>query len=79
MSTPPKIASFSIFLQDRIRCHIVVMDVPGNIDTTEVGIFFAPAGVASVTVDISSLSSSAKRRVSEVVFPELDRLFPPQK
>ncbi len=66
---------FDVFLKDRIRACIVVMGVKGNIDTTEVGIFFYPSGKNAIRVDVSSLSSIAKEKVADSVFKELDMRF----
>ena len=35
---------FDVFMKDRIKAHIVVLGITGNIDTTEVGIFFSRDG-----------------------------------
>ena len=64
-----------LFLQDKARRHIVVMGVPTSIDTTEVGIFFEPAGDGLTRVEISSLSTNAKTRAAELIFPELEKFF----
>jgi len=66
---------FDIFMKDRMGGYIIVMGIVGNVDTTEAGIFFSPAGVKTTIVEISSLSSSAKRKVSEAVFSRLDADF----
>ncbi len=66
---------FDVFLKDRIRACIVVMGIKGNIDTTEVGVFFYPSGKNAIRVDVSSLSSIAKQKVAEAVFKELDMRF----
>lgn len=68
---------FDVFLKDPSQRHIVVMGISGNIDTTEVGIFFEDAGPSTIKIDISSLSTTAKRRVAQAVFDELDKRFTP--
>jgi len=65
---------FDVFQKDRVRSFIVVMGIKDNIDTTEVGIFFVEKDLG-VQVEISSLSSSAKRKVKEAVFNELNLRF----
>ena len=67
---------FRVFTKDPVESHIIVMGVPGNINTTEVGIFFSQPGREAIRVEIASLSSSAKERVAEVVFNELSIRFP---
>lgn len=79
LGQPPKPAAddkfFDVFLKDPHRKHIVVIGVSGNVDTTEVGIFFEEAGPSAIKVEISSLSSTAKRRVANAVFSALDKRF----
>ena len=66
---------FDIFRQDRVRGIIVVMGIEGNVDTTEVGIFFTREAAAQTNVEISSLSSTAKRKMAESVFGKLRETF----
>ncbi|OGX36391.1 MAG: hypothetical protein A3C36_02145 [Omnitrophica WOR_2 bacterium RIFCSPHIGHO2_02_FULL_52_10] len=66
---------FAVFIKNFKKKHIVVMGVPGNVDTTEVGIFFNELVDSTVKLEVTSLSSSAKRTVSEIVFRELDMKF----
>ncbi len=66
---------FQVFIKDRIKAVIVVMGIYGNIDTTEVGIFFSRYTRNSFKVEISSLSDSAKRKVAAMVFEKLDKQF----
>src|SRR5438105_841828 len=37
--TPTSPKFFDIFIKDRVKSHIIVMGIKGNVDTTEVGIF----------------------------------------
>lgn len=67
---------FDVFLKDRRKAHIVVMGIAGNVDTTEVGIFFDDMGQDTTRIEISSLSSSAKTKVARAIFEELDLRFP---
>ena len=66
---------FDVFLKDPRKKHIVVIAIAGNVDTTEVGIFFDEAGPSTTKIEISSLSSTAKRRVAKAVFDALDKRF----
>ena len=66
---------FNIFQHDRIDGLIVVMGIPGNIDTTEVGIFLTMMRDRSVKVEVSSRSTSAKKKVAKEVFKELNTKF----
>ncbi len=67
---------FDVFLKDRRKAHIVVMGIAGNVNTTEVGIFFDDMGQDTIRIEISSLSSSAKTKVARAIFEELDLRFP---
>lgn len=66
---------FDVFLKDPVRGMIVVMRVPGQVDTTEVGIFFQEIDERKTRVEISSLSSRAKRTVARRVFADLADQF----
>ena len=66
---------FDVFSKKRNKEYIVVMGIAGNVDTTEVGIFFTRRGLKKVDVEISSRSSSAKRKIAKAVFKELDLRF----
>lgn len=66
---------FNIFQHDRIKGVIVVMGVPGNVDTTEVGLFLTVLSSNSVKIEVTSKSTSAKKKVAEVVFKELASRF----
>ena len=66
---------FDIFINNRKKRHIVVIGIKGNVDTTEVGIFFSQPNLTTVNIEVTSLSSSAKRRVAQIVFDGLDLRF----
>lgn len=66
---------FNVFQKSWEKRLVVVMGVKGQVDTTEVGIFFVNDQQDSTTVEISSLSSSAKRKVADAVFAELQAQF----
>jgi len=68
---------FEVFIKNRIKQHIIVMGVEGNVETTEVGIFFDKINENIIKIDISSLSLSAKRKVSKAIFEELSLQFTP--
>ena len=75
-TTPAQVNNLSLFIKNRKRNFLVVMGVPNCVNTTEVGIFFVPLDGGNVRVDLSSLSTKAKRNASEMVFKELDKHFP---
>jgi len=66
---------YKVFLKDRIRSVIIVMGIPGHVDTTEVGIFLEKIGSNTFQIEVSSLSSGAKLKVAEKLFAELDFRF----
>ncbi len=66
---------FDVFIQNRAKRHIVVMGVVGNVNTTEVGIFLDEIDDGVVKIDISSLSTSAKRKVAKAIFDKLTLQF----
>ena len=70
-----KSGHFDIFIKNRKKRHIVVMGIKDSAETTEVGIFFVQPSLTAVKVEISSLSSSAKRSVADIVFEELSMRF----
>lgn len=73
--TPVRKRYFEIFSENRVKGIIVVMKVPGHIDTTEVGIFFVPQDDRSTLVEVASLSLNAKQVVSEIVFSALKKNY----
>lgn len=67
---------FDVFIKDRVKGVIVVMGIVGNVNSTEVGIFFSRPQSDAIQVDVSSLSDSAKRKVAQIIFETLDKRFP---
>lgn len=70
-----KAKNFEVFLQDRRRRIIVLMGVPGSVNTTEVGVFFTPLENAATAVEVSSLSTSAKIKAADILFSQLGKEF----
>ncbi len=66
--------NFDVFLKDRKKNVIVVMGVPDHVNTTEVGIFFTPVD-GGTQVEVTSLSTGAKVKTSEMIFNELAKNF----
>lgn len=67
---------YNVFMKDEIRGMIVVMGIPGAVDTTEVGIFITQTSKPGVVkVELSSRSSPAKRTVALAVLNKLGELF----
>ncbi|MBF0385727.1 MAG: hypothetical protein HQL27_07625 [Candidatus Omnitrophica bacterium] len=65
---------YDVFQKDRVRGFIVIMGIDGSIDTTEVGIFIEEIDQISIKVDIASPSTSAKEKISGIVYKQLDLL-----
>ena len=70
------INKYNIFQKDEARGVIVLMDVPGAVDTTEVGVFLTMLEKRQgVKVEVSSRSSPAKRTAAVLFFAELAKKF----
>jgi signal recognition particle GTPase len=68
-------AEYTVFIDNKHKATIVVMGIPGSVNTTEVGIFFTDVTDNQTKIYVSSLSSNAKRTVAHKIFPELDEIF----
>lgn len=64
----------TVFAKDKAKELIVVMTVPGCIDTTEVGIFFSDLETQT-RVEIVSLSPKAQQVTADIVFLNLAKIF----
>ena len=69
--TAVKAKKLDLFISDRKRQLIVLMGIPGNENTTEVGVFFTPVSEQEVKVEVSALSLTAKNTASDMIFAEL--------
>lgn len=69
-------ARYTVFTKDAIRGFIAVMDIPGVVNTTEVGVFLTaqPDG-RGVKIELSSRSTPAKRTVAALLFSKLGEKF----
>jgi hypothetical protein len=64
-----------IFKKDEIKGYMVVMGVKGCVNTTEIGIFFDELSDTRTRIEISSLSTNAKRLVAKGLFHGMDIAF----
>jgi len=64
-----------IFKKDEIKGYMVVMGVKGSVNTTEIGVFFDELSDTQTRIQISSLSTNAKRKVAKELFHGLDIAF----
>ena len=64
-----------MFKKDEVKGYIVVMGVKGCVNTTEIGIFFEELSDTQTRIEISSLSTNAKRIVAKAFFHKLDIAF----
>jgi len=71
-----EVSQYNLFIKDRKNYVIVVMNVPGSIDTTEVGIFITPLKLKESKVEIISLSTAAQKTVANMIFEQLDKIYP---
>ncbi len=63
---------YTVFKRDEVHGYMVVLGIPGSVDTTEVGIFFVELANKQTRIEVSSLSTNAKRLVSKALFQDLD-------
>ena len=66
---------FVVFKKDEVRGYMVIMGIPGSVDTTEVGVFIVELNDYQTHVEISSLSTNAKRFVGKALFHSMDIVF----
>ena len=64
-----------LFKNDDIRGEMIVMRVPGAVDTTEVGVFFTEVSDTQTRIEIASLSTNAKRLLGKILFHGMDVNF----
>jgi len=64
-----------IFKKDEIKGYMVVMGVKGCVNTTEIGVFFDELSDNQTRIEVSSLSTNAKRKVAKGLFHGLDIAF----
>ena len=64
-----------VFKKDEIKGYMVVMGVKGCVNTTEIGVFFDELSDTQTRIEISSLSTNAKRKVAKALFHGLDIAF----
>ncbi len=61
-----------IFKKDEVAGIIVLMGIRGSVNTTEVGVFFVEVSPTQTRIEISSLSTTAKRMVAKRLFHGID-------
>ncbi len=61
-----------IFKKDEVRGYFVLIGIKGCVDTTEVGVFFVEVNDHQTRVELSSLSTNAKRIAAKALFHKLD-------
>ena len=67
---------YYIFTEDRIRGLVILMKIPGCVDTTEVGVFVSESlHGEGVLVELSSRSLLAKKTVAKALFTALAARF----
>ncbi len=73
---------YVLFQKDEVRGFMVVMGIPGAVDTTEVGVFFVDLNDHQTRMELSSLSTNAKRLLAKDLFHGMNialGLAPPDK
>ncbi|MEI7999268.1 MAG: hypothetical protein WCH62_07190 [Candidatus Omnitrophota bacterium] len=66
---------YVLFQKNEVRGFIVVMGIPGSVDTTEVGVFFVEINDHKTRIELSSLSTNAKRLLAKGLFHYMDIAF----
>ena len=67
---------YYVFMKDEVRGLVVLMDIPGCVDTTEVGVFLTELPKQQgVKIELSSRSSPAKKAVAKTLFSDLSDKF----
>ncbi|MBF0122297.1 MAG: hypothetical protein HQL21_02670 [Candidatus Omnitrophica bacterium] len=66
---------YYVFSQDEVRGMAIIMNIPGAVDTTEVGVFLTSLDTGNVKVELSSRSAPAKKTVAQVLFLDLGKKF----
>jgi len=64
-----------IFEKDEVKGYMVVMGVKGCVNSTEIGIFFDELSDTQTRIEVTSLSTNAKRKVARALFHGLDIAF----
>ena len=67
---------YYIFSKDEEHGLLVLMNIPGCVDTTEVGVFLSELPKQKgVKIELSSRSSPAKKIVAKILFSDLNDRF----
>ena len=66
---------YKVFKKDEVRGYVVLMGIRGSVNTTEVGVFFVELNDHQTRIELSSLSTNAKRIVAKALFGGLDKAF----
>ena len=66
---------YYIFSKDESRGLIVLMNIPGCVDTTEVGVYLSSLEGGDVRVEVASRSTPAQVAVAEHVLADLEVKF----
>ncbi|MCB9771266.1 MAG: hypothetical protein H6754_01755 [Candidatus Omnitrophica bacterium] len=70
-----KVKNLEVFIKDRKNKKIVVMGIPGHVNTTEAGIFFTTIEGKGTSVEVVSLSTAAKIKAANLIFAALGKDF----
>jgi len=62
---------FILFAKDPDKKYMIIMGVPDSVDTTEVGLFFDEINDQQTRLEVSSLSTRAKRTAARIIFEQI--------
>jgi hypothetical protein len=66
---------YVLFKKDEVEGVMIVMGIPGAVNTTEVGVFFVEVNDHQTRLELSSLSTNAKRLLAKGLFHGMDVFF----
>ncbi len=66
---------YVLYKKDEVRGLMVIMGIPGSVNTTEVGVFFVELNDHQTRIELSSLSTNAKRLLYKGLFHGMDVAF----
>ncbi|MDD8050951.1 MAG: hypothetical protein PHG55_06375 [Verrucomicrobiota bacterium] len=66
-----------VLQENRPRLYLVITQIPGVVNSSEVGVFFVPIGPRLTRVEIASPSELAKRKLSQWLLSVLPEEFSP--
>lgn len=67
--------SLEVFIKDRKKNLIVLMHIPGSIETTEAGVFLNEVETTKTKLEIVSLSPDTQEKTAEIIFSHFNKAY----